>query len=435
MSRSLFRLPAENQFCRVLLQANILACILLPVVKPCSAACPTSRNAAACSPWVATWGTAMVDAGSASTPDLSGQTLRLILHASIGGRQVRIWLSNRFGTVPLHVGAAHIAINKIANPRTNANMSAIQPTSDRALTFNHLTSVTIPPGVTIVSDGVPLEVPALSDVAVSLYFPDHTLGTTVHSGAQQNSYAATGNVVDAPDLMGRSWTKPSWYFLTGVDVYAPGDAAVAALGDSITDGNHSTASENHRWTDYLAARLAADEATRKAGILGVVNTGISGNRLLLDGDGPSALARLDWDVLDRSGVRYLILFEGINDIGSTTRNRQPYGDLEKRLEWGLAQIAAQAHEHGIKVFGATQMTDCRDLKCTWPEGERVRTALNDWIRKTGVFDGLIDFDQATRDPQHPTQLLQQYNSGDYVHPNDTGYRAMADAIDLTLFTK
>jgi lysophospholipase L1-like esterase len=218
-------------------------------------------------------------------------------------------------------------------------------------------------------------------------------------------------------------------------VYAPGSSAVVALGDSITDGNHSTPSGNHRWPDYLAARLAENEATRKAGVLGVVNTGISGNRLLLDGDGPNALARLDWDVLDRSGVRYLILFEGINDIESMTRNRQPYGDLEKRLEWGLAQIAAQAHQHGILVFGATQMTDCRDLKCTWHEGEKVRTALNEWIRTTDAFDGLIDFDLATRDPQHPTQLLQQYNSGDFVHPNDTGYKAMADAIDLSLFRK
>ena len=165
-------------------------------------------------------------------------------------------------------------------------------------------------------------------------------------GARNSLDLASANLAGAPDLNGNSWTKGSWYFLTGVDVFAPGGSAVVALGDSITDGNHSTQNGNHRWPDYLAARLAQNAATRKAGVLGVVNTGISGNRLLLDGDGPSALARLDWDVLNRSGVRYLILFEGINDIESTTRNRQPYGDLEKRLEWGLAQIAAQAHEHG-----------------------------------------------------------------------------------------
>jgi lysophospholipase L1-like esterase len=377
----------------------------------------------------------MVEAGSANAPDISGQTLRLIVHTSIGGRQSRIWLSNRFGTLPLHIGAAHIAISADANPSADADMSAIQPASDRALTFDGLASVTIAPGATIVSDGVSLDVPSLSNIAVSLYLSDSTLGTTIHGGAQQTSYAATGNLVDAPDLAGKSWTKGSWYILTGVDVYAPGSSAVVVLGDSITDGNHSTPSANHRFPDYLATRLAENEATRKAGVLGVVNTGISGNRLLLDGDGPNALARLNWDVLDRSGVRYLILFEGINDIESATRNRQPYGDLEKRLEWGLAQIAVQAHQHGILVFGATQMTDCRDFKCTWPDGERVRTALNEWIRTTRVFDGLIDFDLATRDPQHPTQLLQQYNSGDFVHPNDTGYKAMANAIDLSLFAK
>jgi lysophospholipase L1-like esterase len=377
----------------------------------------------------------MVEAGSANAPDISRQTLRLIIHTSIGGRQVRIWLSNRFGTAPLKVGAAHIALSSDANPGPDADMSVIQAASDRTLTFARQQSVTIPPGGTIVSDAVAMDVPALSNMAVSLYFPESTLGTTMHGGAQQTSYAATGDVVDAPDLAGKSWTKGSWYVLTGVDVYAPGGSSVVAFGDSITDGNHSTASANHRWPDYLAARLAGNDATRKSGALGVVNMGISGNRVLLDGDGPSARSRLDWDVLDRSGVRYLILFEGINDIEDTTRNRQPYGDLEQRLEWGLAQITEQAHEHGILVFAATQMTDCRDLKCTWPEGERVRTALNQWIRTTNVFDGLIDFDQATRDPQHPTQLMEQYNSGDYVHPNDTGYKAMADAIDLSLFTR
>ena len=435
MSYLLFSLRTARRSKCVWKQGCIFACVLLLAMHLCASDFPAGGKGVPCSAWVATWGTAMVEAGSANAPDLSGQTLRLIVHTSIGGAQTRIWLSNRFGTVPLHIGAAHIALSAVANPGAGVEMSGFLAASDRTLTFNHRPTVTIAPGATIVSDAVALDVPALSNLAVSLYFPDYTLGTTMHGGAQQSSYAATGNVVDAAGLDGRSWIKGSWYILTGVDVYAPGGAAVVALGDSITDGNHSTASANHRWPDYLAARLAENDATRKAGILGVVNTGISGNRLLLDGDGPNALARLDWDVLNRSGVRYLILFEGINDIESATRNRQPYGDLGQRLEWGLAQIAAQAHQHGIVVLGATQMTDCRDLKCTWPEGERVRTALNDWIRTTDVFDGLIDFDKATRDPEHPTQLLQQYNSGDFVHPNDTGYKAMADSIDLSLFAK
>jgi lysophospholipase L1-like esterase len=321
-----------------------------------------------------------------------------------------------------------------ANPAANLDQSVIKPETDRALTFNGDTAVTIPPGATIVSDPATLDVPAMANLAVSLYFPNPTLATTLHPGAQQSSYLATGDETGAADLTGKSWTRNSWYFLTGVDVYAPGASAVVALGDSITDGNHSTLNGNRRWPDDLAVRLAQNPVTRKTGVLGVVNVGTSGSRLLLDGDGPNAMARLTWDVFDRSGVRYLILFEGINDIEAQTRVHQPYDELVKQLEWGLAQIATQAHDHGIKVFVATQMTDCRDLHCTWPEGEKARTAFNEWARASKLFDGLIDFDLITRDPQHPTQLLQQYNSGDFVHPNDTGYQAMADAIDLSLFT-
>lgn len=404
-----------------------------------AASCPPNGSSNACTAWVATWGTAMEEARNGSEPDLTGQTMRLIVHTSAGGSQARIWLSNRFGTAPLNIGAAHIAISADAgtdaNSETNTDQSAIQPGSDRALKFGGSTTVTIPPGATVVSDPAALSVPALSNLAVSLYFPEPTLGTTAHPGARQSSYLAMGDATGAPDLARRSWTKDSWYFLSGVDVDAPGTSAVVALGESITDGNHSTLNANHRWPDDLAVRLAQDGATRKAGVLGVVNAGISGNRLLLDGDGPNAMARLDWDVLDRSGVRFLILFEGINDLEATARNHQPYADLVTRLEWGLAQIAERAHDRGIKVFVATQMTDCRNFQCTWPEGEKARSALNEWIRTAKNFDGLIDFDMITRDPQHPTQLLEQYNSGDYVHPNDAGYKAMADGIDLSLFKK
>ena len=380
----------------------------------------------------------MQEAFNGSAPDVTGQTLRLIVHTSIGGSRTRIWLSNRFGSVPIRIASAHIAVSvdpgTSAAPAPNLDQSAISPGTDRMLTFNGDTAVTIPPGATIASDSATLDVPALANLAVSLYFPDPTLASTLHGGANQSSYLATGDATGTADLTGKSWTRNSWYFLTGVDVYAPGASAVAALGDSITDGNHSTLNANRRWPDDLAVRLAQNPATRRAGVLGVVNVGTSGSRLLLDGDGPNALARLNWDVLDRSGVRYLILFEGINDIEAQTRMHQPYDELVKQLEWGLAQIATQAHDHGIKVFVATQMTDCRNFQCTWPEGEKARTAFNEWARTAKMFDGLIDFDLITRDPQHPTQMLEKYNSGDYVHPNDTGYQAMADAIDLGLFT-
>jgi lysophospholipase L1-like esterase len=419
---------------RVLIFFLTVACAACRV----SAQCVTATDSAHCSPWVATWGTAMEEAFNGSAPDVTGQTLRLIVHTSVGGSHARIWLSNRFGVAPIRIGSAHIAVS--VDPGTNANpaptldQSAVKPGTDRTLTFNGNTEVIIPPGTTIVSDPATLDAPALANLAVSLYFPDPALAATAHPGAQQSSYFATGDATGAADLTGKSWTRNSWYFLTGVDVYAPGASAIAALGDSITDGNHSTLNANRRWPDDLAVRLAQNPATRKAGLLGVINVGTSGSRLLLDGDGPNALARLNWDVLDRSGVRTLILFEGINDIEAQTRSHQPYEELVKQLEWWLTQIATQAHDRGIKVFVATQMTDCRNFQCAWPEGEKARTALNEWIRAAKIFDGLIDFDLVTRDPQHPTQLLQQYNSGDFVHPNDTGYQAMADAIDLALFT-
>jgi lysophospholipase L1-like esterase len=420
-----------------------LRALIFLLVMACNASfspaqCAKASDSAHCSPWVATWGTAMDEAFNGCAPDVAGQTLRLIVHASVGGSKTRIWLSNRFGVTPIRIASAHIAVSvdpgTTANPAPNLDQSAITPGTDRALTFNGDTAVTIPPGATIASDPATLDVPALANLAVSLYFPDPTLAATVHPGAQQSSYLATGDATGAADLTGKSWTRNSWYFLTGVDVYAPGASAVVALGDSITDGNHSTLNANRRWPDDLAVRLAQNPATRKAGVLGVVNVGTSGSRLLLDGDGPNAMARLNWDVLDRSGVRYLILFEGINDIEAQTRMHQPYDAIVKQLEWGLAQIATQAHDRGIKVFVATQMTDCRNFQCTWPEGEKARTAFNEWTRTSKLFDGLVDFDLVTRDPQHPTQLREQYNSGDYVHPNDTGYLAMADAIDLSLFT-
>lgn len=379
-----------------------------------------------------------------NAPDFSGQTLREIVHTSVGGKQVRVWLSNRFGRQPLHVGAAQIALSPILAGRpahaASADAAALPGAeivgSNRTLTFHHLGSVTIPPGAEMVSDPVALNVPALSDVAVSLYFPEHTMGITAHTSAQQISYAAVGNQVDAPNLSGgdRSWPQKSWYFLSGIDVDAPGDSAVVAFGDSITDGAYATDNENHRWPDFLAARLAADAKTRRAGVLGVVNAGIGGNRVLLDGAGPNALARVDWDLLTRSGVRYAIVLEGINDIGRHTSDHQPYGDLAERLEGAFAQLVTQAHQHNILVFGAT-MTPYQDCAFYYSRnGEQVREAVNEWIRSSHTFDGVVDFDKAVRDPENPLHFASQYDSGDHIHPKDAGYQAMANAIDLSLFT-
>jgi lysophospholipase L1-like esterase len=427
-----FSYPARRKYLTALLFSIPLG-ILLAASIPARALDPQSVSADP-SGWVATWGAAMMQADSGHGPDVTGQTLRLIVHSSVGGEKVRIWLSNRYGSAPVEIGAVHLALSAYADPLAAPDGSAIHPESDRSLTFNGIAAVTIPPGAVIVSDPVELRIPPLSDLAVSLYFPLRTEATTLHGGAQQVSFAANGDQSSAATLTGQSWQERSWYFLTGVDVYAPGASAVVTLGDSITDGNHSTPNANRRWSDDLAQRLQSHEPTRTAGILGVVNAGISGNRVLLDGTGPNAMARLDDDVLERSGAHYLILFHGINDIEAVTHRHQPYGDLEKHLEWALTQIATRAHERGMQVFGATQMCDCHNAQCASPEGEATRQELNQWIRTTHAFDGVIDFDRITRDPEHPSQLLPKYDSGDGVHPNDTGYAAMADAIDLTLFT-
>jgi lysophospholipase L1-like esterase len=378
------------------------------------------------SPWVATWGAAMLATRSGHAPDFTSQTLRQIVHVSAGGEQARVWFSNRFGTEPLLIGAAHIAL------RTTAD--AIDATSDHALTFNHNASVIIPPGATIVSDPVAVHIPPLANLAISSYFPNHTMGKTQHGLANQTSYRAGGNQTSAASLTDTAKPMESWYFLSGVDVVAPGDAAVVTLGDSITDGARSTPDTNHRWPDDLAARLAEDANAKAAGVVGVVNVGISGNRVLLDGAGPNALSRLNQDVLARSGARDLIVLESINDITRYADDHQPVGDLEQRLELAFAEMAKQAHQHGIRIFGAT-LTPYQGCSCFTPEGEAVRDGLNQWIRTSPVLDGYVDFDKATHDPQHPLQYLPQYDSGDHVHPSDAGYQVMANAIDLNLFTK
>lgn len=398
-------------------------CVLLAI--PSCYAARSKADAGKQSPWVATWTAAMVATLPESKLDLSNQTLRQIVHVSVGGEQARVWFSNRFGAAPLVIGSAHVALS--------AGNTAIQTGSDHTLTFHHLDSITIPPGATIVSDPVDFEVPPFSNLAISTYLPGQQMATTEHSAAKQFSYTTTGNAVDAPVLPTTTAKQvTAWYFLTGVDVNAPGDSAVVAFGDSITDGAHSTLNENHRWPDYLAKRLAADARTRRAGVLGVANTGIGGNKVLLDGYGPNAVSRIDRDILARTGARYVIVLESINDIGSYNRHHLPYGDLVQRLESGLSQVAMQGHLHNMVVYGATITPDHGSLYFS-PEAEAVRANLNAWIRTNHVFDGVIDFDQATRDPKHPLQLLPAYDAGDHLHPNDAGYKAMAQAIDLKMF--
>jgi len=414
--------------------AAVVCLILFFAVPYGLAAGPSSQ-----SPWVATWGTGMAAVDLGTAPDFSGKTLRQIVHVSVGGSQVRVWFSNRFGRVPLYVGSAHVALTSTSSSATMPDgkksvpdVSGIQPGSDHPLTFHHLDSITIPPGAEIVSDPVAFNVPAFSNLSISIYLPERTMATTAHPYADQWSYAATGNLVSAANFAEHGRLMGQWFFLSGVDVYAPGDSAVVAFGDSITDGYNSTIDANRRWPDVLAERLAADPNTKQAGVLGVVNVGISGNRVLLDGYGPNAVSRIDPDVIARSGARYVIVLESINDITRYGSDHQPYGDLAARLETGIGQIAEQAHLHGMLVFGAT-LTPYGECSCHTAEGEAIRAAVNQWIRTSHTLDGFVDFDKATQDPQNPLRFAPQFDSGDHVHPNDAGYHAMANSIDLALF--
>ena len=376
--------------------------------------------------WVATWG------ASPSTPGRYGEagevdgtfenrTLRQMVHTSVGGDSVRIRLSNRHGSVPLEVGAVHIASRRAG--------AQIEAASDRTLTFGTETSITIPVGALVLSDPVALDVEPLADLAISIYFPSDTGTPTSHRTALQTSYvsppgnfAATGRIPDAE-------TSLSWFFLTAVEVRpSVRTGVVVTVGNSITDGTLSTVDANSRWPDHLARRLA----TRGSGALGVVNAGIAGNRVLHDlgGFGVNALARLERDVLSIAGVTHVVVLEGINDIG-LGGTLAPEVVSSDQIIAGHRQLIARAHARGLKIYGAT-LTPFEGAFYFSPEREVKRQAVNEWIRTSGAYDAVIDFDAATRDPDQPSRFRPGF-SEDSLHPNDVGYKAMADAIDLTLF--
>jgi lysophospholipase L1-like esterase len=350
-------------------------------------------------------------------PGLADATLRQVVHVSLGGKRPRVRFSNAFGAKPLNILAAHLA--------PSVGGSAIRPEGDRPLKFGGRTSVTIPIGAPMVSDPLDFDLAPLSDVAVTIRVQDPSSAITGHPGARCTSYLQAGDGVTAPDLP-RAARTPHWYYLCGVDVDR-GDAdvaAVAVLGDSITDGRGSPTDGNGRWTDHLARRLHQGEGT--AGV-GVLNQGLGGNRVLNDGLGPNALARLDRDVLAQPGVRWLIVLEGINDLGTRSATAR---DLIGAYE----QIIRRAHARDIKVYGATLMP-CEGSPYFNRVLEAARQEVNAWIRESGRFDAVIDFDAATRDPRRPSRLSAATDGGDHLHPGGEGYKIMAAAVDLRLFAK
>jgi lysophospholipase L1-like esterase len=357
-----------------------------------------------------------------AAPTFNNQTVRMVVHTSIGGRRARVQLSNAFGTAPLKVGAAHVALR--------AAESAIVPASDHALTFSGKASFTIPPGAEIISDPVDLDVPKLGDLAISVYIPGDVAVPTTHlTGLHTTWISKSGDFTNALSITDATKTQ-AWYWISSVDVLSPPDTRlIVAYGDSITDGATSTPDTNSSWPSQLAQRLSANKATADVAI---VNQGISGNRVLSDGAGVSALARFDRDVLAQPGVQWLIVMEGINDIGLGARAPSDAVTVDDLIA-AHKQIIERAHMRGIKVIGAT-LTPFAGAAYYSNEGEEIRTALNDWIRSGKAYDAVIDFDAATRDPENPKQIRPAFNIRDHLHPNDAGYKAMADAFDLSTFT-
>jgi lysophospholipase L1-like esterase len=406
--------------------------------------------------WVGTWATAEVGrpqtpprpaapasvAPAAVTPAASGQaaaapaaplafmhfnnqTLRQIVHISVGGTRTRVVFSNTLGTRPLTIAEAHLALR--------ANEAAVVTGSDRTLTFSGRPTVTIPSGALIYTDPVDINLPAMADVAVDLYLPGDTNSPsplTMHNAARQTSYVSqTGNHAGAANFPVVA-TTASWFLLSRLEVVAPeAVGAIVAFGDSITDGTGSTPNANSRWPDLLAKRLLAEPGAAR---MAVLNAGIGGNRLLGEtafGAGINALARFDAHVLGQAGATHVIVLEGINDIGNARQNPTPTGE---DLIAAHKQLVERAHTRGLKIYGAT-LTPFEGAAYFTPEGEAKRTLLNDWIRNSRVYDGVIDFDVATRDPSNLLRFLPAFDSGDHLHPTDAGYQAMANAVDLALF--
>jgi lysophospholipase L1-like esterase len=404
----------------------------------CAGAATSGVHAAELS-WARTWGASpqapLVGLGPLSPQvNLSDVTLRQVVRISGGGRQVRIRFTNEFGTTPLQIGGAHVGLT--------APGGAIQPGSDHVLTFAGRTSAVVPAGAPMVSDPVDMPVAALSKLTISLYAPGRVETCTCHGTAVETGWTIPGDAAAAPTLTAGAAPLPVRALISAVEVGAEGPAKTIVLfGDSITDGVGSTPEADRRWPDLLAERLIQ----RGGPASYVSNQGISGNRVLNDGMGVSALARFDRDVLATPGLAYVVVFEGINDIGISFAPRSDTGPLAAFMKAfagapvsaddiiaGYRQMIARAHERGVKIYAAT-VTPYEGAATAAAEGETARQAVNAWIRSSGAFDAVLDFDAVWRDPARPSQIKDGLHMGDHLHGSDAGYKALADSIDLGLF--
>ena len=384
--------------------------------------------------WVAGWASAQMIASddTALPPDRTEDvTVRQIVRSSLGGDRVRLRLSNAFGTTPLVVTSTRLALP------TGRGRSAVRPETDRAVLFGGEAAVVIPPGAEYLSDVVEGPVEAGGDLAISVHIARVPERQTGHPGARATTFIAAGDQTGQPEL-----TAPvaleRWFFLAGVEVAAPpGTGTVVLFGDSITDGYGVPADSNGRWSDHLAHRLQASDATHRTGVL---NLGIGGNRLLLDGLGPNAMARFERDVLGQAGVSHVVILEGVNDLGVLTRDGPVSPDahaaLVRQIIGAYQQMVSRARGRGIVAVGATIMP-FGGSAYYHPEAptEAARQAINAWIRAPGHFDAVIDFDRVMGDPARPGHLNPAYDSGDGLHPSMAGYKAMADAVPLEMFSQ
>jgi lysophospholipase L1-like esterase len=382
--------------------------------------------------WIQSWGTSQQIPeiqNALLSDDFRDATVRQIVHLSVGGERLRVHLSNAFGTGALHFTSVHIACP------ISAASSAIDPATDKALTFGERIDVIVPTGAEILSDPIDFSAAPLSNLAVTFHLDSPPAQETAHPGSRATTYYIHGNFVASPDF-----TNPKhvdhWYQLNAVDVLAAsGAGAVVALGDSITDGHGATTNGNDRWTDVVAAKLQASPVTRN---IAVSNQGIGGNHLLIDGLGSNALARFDRDVIAPAGVRWLIVFEGVNDLGGLAINGEvppeKHAALVEQMLGAYQQMVLRGHAQSLRVIGATITPYVGSgYYHPGPLSEADRQAVNQWIRTPGHFDAILDFDRVVADPQHPDQLLPAYDSGDHLHPSAAGYRAMGESVPLSLF--
>jgi lysophospholipase L1-like esterase len=370
--------------------------------------------------WVGTWATGpqlTETANNPPSPGLTNNTLRQVIFSSISGSQLRLRLSNEFGDGPVTINAVHVALSTSA--------SSINTSTDKAITFGGAAGVTIAQNQAVNSDPFDFALPALTKLAITIAFGNTPSGITGHPGSRTTSYLVSGNMVGAASFSGAA-SAEHWYYIVGLDVMAPaGTAAVVTLGDSITDGRGSTTDMNNRWPDDFSRRLQMNTATMNK--VAVLNQGIGGNAILTGGLGPTAQARFARDVLQMRGVKWLIVFEGVNDLGASSNG----ATTAQQLITAYGSFVDMAHAMGLKAYGAT----ITPLGTSYYTADRDtgRNTVNSWIRTSKKFDAVIDLDMAVRNPADTSKMLSTYDSGDGLHPSVAGHQKMADTVDLTLF--